>query len=140
MLVKLGAAVLAGFLGLTTAGGIALFRDGVATVYVKNDDIWLWLPIPLAAADIALRLLPDSERTGLRRELEPVWPVAEAVLMELGNCPDVVLVEVRNPREEVSVVKKGGDVVIDVASRRGENIRVKVPLRALNRILATLAG
>jgi hypothetical protein len=140
MLLKVGAGLLAGFLGLTTAGSLVLFQGGVATVYVKKDDLRLWLPVPVAAAEIALRFLPESERRNLRRELEPVRPVTEAVLRELEGCPDVVFVEVRTPDEDVRVAKEGGDLVVNVESRRGDTVRVKVPFRSLSRVFATLAG
>jgi len=140
MILKLGVGVLAGVLGLVSAGVIALFQGGIATVYVQTSDLTLFIPVPMAAAELALQFAPEEEMQQVRQELAPHKELILAAFKELRNCPDAVFVEVRSQDENVLVAKKGSDLIVDVDSPDEAQVHVVVPLRSVERILEALAG
>ena len=139
MIIKLGVGVLAGILGLVSAGVIALFQGGIATVYVKTSDLTLFVPVPMAAAELALQFAPEEELRQISEDLAPHKDLVLAALHELAECPDAVLVEVRNRDENVLVEKKGTDLIVDVDSPHEAQVHVVVPLHSIERIFETLA-
>lgn len=139
MIIKLGVGVLAAVLGLVSAGVIALFQGGMATVYVETSELTLFLPVPMAAAELALKLVPEEDLRQISRELAPHKELVLAALHELSNCPDAVLVEVRSPDERVLVEKKGNDLIVDVDDPREAQVHVVVPLESVERIFETVA-
>jgi len=140
MLVKIAVGFLAAFLGLFSACTVVLLQTGVGSVYVDNEDVSLWLPLPMALAEIGLWCIPKEERRQVREELAPVKDLVLAGVQELQNCPDATLVEVKTPDESVSVLKEGNDLVIDVDSRSDGKVRVELPIHSLERILHSLTG
>jgi hypothetical protein len=139
MLIKLGVGLLATVSALTMALGIAIFQAGFATVEVDSPDTpSLYIPVPLAAVDVALAFVPKEELADARKELEPYRPLIEAVLSELRNCPDVTLVEVMDRDEMVLVVKAGDELRINVDERGHERVRVRVPISSIQHTFAAL--
>ncbi len=138
MIIKLGVGLLAGVLGLVSAGVIALFQGGIATVYVQTSDLTLFIPVPMAAAELALHFAPEEEMQQVREDLAPHKELVLAALQELANCPDAVLVEVRSQDENVLVEKQGSDLIVDVDSPGEAQVHVVVPLRSVERIFEAL--
>ena len=140
MLIKIGIGFLAAFLGLFSACTIVLLQAGVGSVYVDNEDVSLWLPLPMAIVDLGLWVLPKKDLQDVRENLVPVKDLVLAGFHELQNSPDATFVEVKTPDESVLVLKQGNDLVVDVDSRTEGKVRVKLPLHSLERILRTLGG
>jgi hypothetical protein len=140
MLIKIAVAFLAAFLGLFSACTLVLFQAGIGSVYIDNKDLTLWLPLPMAFADLGLWALPEREIQDVRDQLAPVKDLALTTLQALQNSPDAILVEVKTFDESVLVQKEGNDVVIKVDSRVDGKVHVELPLHSLERILRKLAG
>ncbi len=139
MIIKLGVGLLAAVLGLISAGVIALFQGGIATVYVQTSELTLFIPVPVAAAELALQFVPEEEMRQVREDLAPHKELVLAALQELSNCPDAVFVKVRSRDENVTVEKKGSDLIVDVDSPGEAKVYVVIPLRSVGSIFAALA-
>jgi hypothetical protein len=141
MLIKLGVGILAAVSALTMALGIAVFQAGFATVEIESQETpWIYLPVPLAAVDIALAFVPEEDLAQARRDLEQFRPVIEAALAELKNCPDVTLVEVVNQDESVLIEKSGSELLIKVDNGEHEKVRIRVPVGGVQRTFAAIMG
>jgi hypothetical protein len=140
MLIKIGVGLLAVILGLASAGVLALLQGGIATVYVETSELTLFLPVPLAAADIALQFLPEEELQKIREDITPHKELVLAAIQELVECPDSVLVEVQSRDEYVLVEKEGSDLIVKVDEAGEAKVRVAVPMHSIARLFATLAG
>jgi len=140
MLIKIAVGFLAAFLALFSACTLVLFQAGIGSVYVDNEDVTLWLPLPTAFADLGLWAVPEREIQDVRDQLAPVKDLVLAAFQELHNAPDVILVEVKTLDETVLVQKEGNDVVIKVDSRVDGKVHVELPLHSLERIVRKLAG
>jgi len=135
MLIKIAVGCLAAFLGIFSACTVVVLQAGVGSVYVKNEEVTLWLPVPMAAVDLGLWFIPAKELEDVQENLLPVRDVILAGFHELQNIPDATLVEVETPDESVLVLKEGNDLVVDVDSRTDGKVHVKLPLDSLERIL-----
>lgn len=140
MFLKIGVSILAIIVGVVSAGLIALFQAGIATVYVENEDVSLFLPVPVALANISLAFVPEKELKDIRRELEPFKKTIKAALLELRNTPNATLLEVRASDENVIVRTEDGELVVRVDTGNGDKVRVRLPLRAVHHLLAAVAG
>jgi len=135
MLTKILVGFLAAFVGLFSACGIVLLQGGIATVYVQDDDFWIYIPVPVTAVEVALNFVPTEELEEARHELEKVKYVIPAVMDVLSECPDAVFVDVESGDDKVLVEKKGGNLVVRVSSSDDTNVRVKIPLRGAKRVI-----
>ena len=141
MLIKLGVGILATVSALTMALGFAVFQAGFATVEIESPEApWIYLPVPLAAVDVALAFVPEEDLAGARRDLQQFRPVIEAALEELKNCPDVTLVEVVTRNESVLIEKTGSELLIKVDRGEHEKVRVRVPVGGVQRTFAAIMG
>jgi hypothetical protein len=140
MLVKIAVGFLAAFLGVFSACTIGVLQAGIGTVYIKNEDLTLWLPIPMAAADVGLWFIPEKDLMDIRTELAPVKALVLTGFHLLQDLPDSTLVEVKTIDESVFVVKEGNDLIVDVDSRTEGRIHVELPLHSLERILRKVGG
>jgi hypothetical protein len=140
MFVKLAVGLGAFVAAMLSAGLIVLIQGGIATVYVQDDDMWLYVPVPMVAADIALAFAPEEELQKVRMELEPYSDLVIAALDELADCPDVTFVEVESRDEHVVVRKEGGTLIIKVDEGENTKVRVKVPFRSVNRLVSRLVS
>ncbi len=114
------------------------YSSGVVRVYVLEkkpggDRINLFVPAILVP--VALKFMPAQDRRRTAAELEPYLPALMAATDELARCPDAVLVEVKGPREHVSIRKLGRSLVIDVDSS-DEIVHVSFPLKMVTSVLA----
>lgn len=125
---------------LFTLAGAAFISAGTVYVSVQqkgSDGLSISLPVPVNLASTALTFIPEGELREIRAEIGPWMPVIQAVLTELARCPDGPLVEVENDRETVTIVKRGGKLVIDVDTR-DETVHVSVPIRGVQKLVRQL--
>jgi hypothetical protein len=126
LLAKIGT----GLLGTALIAGGIVSCQGFVHVRVtekKQNGMHLRLVLPAAAVPIALRLVPNSRLAEATRNVRPWLPAIKAAASGLADSPDVPLVEVTEPAQQVSVVKSGDALVVDVNDRK-EIVHVSVPL------------
>lgn len=127
------ASALLGLLGVSVlAGAGVVYQYGAVTVYVEEkkpggDRVRLWVPGVLAP--VALKLVP-AEELRLPPEARQWMPVLRAASEELARVEDFTLVEVREPDEHVTIVKRHGALIIDVESA-DETVHISLPLRVV---------
>ncbi len=132
--------VLAGMLGTVVAAGAVAFSEGAVSVRVlekKRDGHHIRLLVPAMVVPLGIRLVPNEKLEQASAEMRPWLPAIKLATQELAKYPDGPFVEVRSPREQVSITKQGGVLVIDVDSSE-ETVHVSVPLRMVNRIARQL--
>jgi len=127
-LAKLGV----GVMSTALIGGAALCSEGFIHVKVHEKHpggTHLNLIVPAALVPATLSFVPKQHLQGASENLHEYLPLIDAAVPALEDCPDGVLVEVRDPGEHVLITKSGGSVVIDVNDADDE-VHVSVPLRA----------
>ena len=127
---------------LFTLAGAAFISAGTVYVSVQekgSDGFNISIPLPVNLASAVLRFIPEQELEEIRAEIGPWMPVVEVVLAELARCPDGPLIEVENDRETVTIVKRGGKLVIDVDTR-DETVHVSVPIRGVEKLVRQLGS
>lgn len=125
---------------LLTLAGAAFISAGTVQISVREkgpDGFSISLPVPVNLASSALSFIPENEMEEIRAEIGPWMPVVEVVLDELSRCPDGRLIEVEDDRETVSVVKRGGRLVIDVDTR-DETVHLSLPIRGAQKLVRQL--
>ncbi len=130
--------VLAGMLGTVVAAGAVAFSEGAVSVRVlekKRDGHHIRLPAMVVP--LGMRLVPNEKLEQASAEMRPWLPAIKLATQELAKYPDGPFVEVRSPREQVTITKQGGALVIDVDSNE-ETVHVSVPLRMVNHIARQL--
>lgn len=140
MFMKLLVGVSAAAAGVLAAGLLAVAQGGVATVWIHNEDVTLFLPVPMVLADVALSLAPEEELAQARRELAPYRGLVQAALEGLAECSDAVFVDVQGPGESVVVSKEGSTLRVEIHSLHDGDVEIRVPLRAVQRVVAQVAG
>lgn len=128
LLAKIGV----GFLGTAMVAGAALSSEGFIAVKVHEkaaNGTHLTLVVPAAIVPATLHFVPKDDLTEAGRDIRPYLPIIDAAIPALEDCPDGVLVEVKDPGEHVLIQKVGGSVVIDVNDHE-DIVHVSVPLRA----------
>ena len=128
LLAKIGV----GVLGAAVAAGAALSSEGFIAVQVHEkaaNGTHLTLVVPAALVPATLHFVPKHDLKDAGRDIRPYLPIIDAAIPALEDCPDGVLVEVRDPGEHVLIQKIGGSVVIDVNDHE-DTVQVSVPLRA----------
>jgi hypothetical protein len=127
-LAKLGV----GVMSTALVAGAALSSEGFIHVKVHEKHpggTHLNLIVPAALVPATLSFVPRQHLAQASEHLQEYLPLIDAAVPALEDCPDGVLVEVRDPGEHVLITKSGGSVVIDVNDRDDE-VHVSVPLRA----------
>jgi hypothetical protein len=128
LLAKIGV----GFLGTAMVAGAALSSEGFIAVKVHEkaaNGTHLTFIVPAALVPATLHFVPKADLKDAGRDIRPYLPIIDAAIPALEDCPDGVLVEVRDPGEHVLIQKIGGSVVIDVNDHE-DVVHVSVPLRA----------
>lgn len=128
LLAKIGV----GFLGTAMVAGAALSSEGFIAIKVHEkaaNGTHLTLVVPAAIVPATLHFVPKDDLTEAGRDIRPYLPIIDAAIPALEDCPDGVLVEVKDPGEHVLIQKVGGSVVIDVNDHE-DIVHVSVPLRA----------
>lgn len=124
---------------LAACGGLAVTAVMMSWVVVEvktPDGLHFKAPVPLVALRCAAGCVPtDSmQLPELPPELREQKDAVLSVLRELEACPDATLVEVAAPDADVRIVKKGGDVLVDVQAEDAV-VHVAIPVDRLSRVL-----
>jgi hypothetical protein len=138
LLAKIGV----GFLGTAMVAGAALSSEGFIAVKVHEkaaNGTHLTIVVPAALVPATLHFLPKEKLKDAGRDISPYLPVIDAAIPALEDCPDGVLVEVKDPGEHVLIQKIGGSVVIDVNDHEN-TVHVSVPLRAAQSSIHQIAA
>jgi hypothetical protein len=126
------------YLGAVGAVVLAVQRAGMLVVEVEEkgpggDSVRI--RVPAVFAQVALRFVPEKVFTDQAQDVGRWLPVIQAACAELGRSPDGVLLEVHSPDEDVSVVKKGRRLQVDVRSPQ-ERVHVVMPLSMVACVLS----
>lgn len=136
------AAFLQGTVALVTLTGAFVYSLGAIRVEVRekkpNGD-HIHLILPAALLPVGAAIAPREQVKEAARQIQPWLPTIRAATEELLRCPDTTFVEVKSPREHVSIRKLGGALVIDVDSEQ-ETVHVSAPLKTLEYTIAQLAS
>jgi len=139
MVFKLGIVLATPFILMAVVMG----ASGVVVVDIREggeDGMHLVIPVPLALAQAALTFAPDDAKYIECAEFAPYQEVAEKILMELGDTPDFVMVEVEEGNERVLVQKVGGKIQIDVEDGSSEQVHVNLPIESALKIVRSYDG
>jgi len=136
-----GMAVLAGTLGVFTAGAVIVCNEGAVRVDVReksSDGKHIHLILPAAIAPVAAFMIPRAKLHDARDKIRPWLPTIRAASVELERCADGPLVEVDSHHEHVRIFKLRGSVYIDVDTEE-ETVHVSFPLEAAADAVSQLA-
>jgi hypothetical protein len=97
------------------------------------------VPVPIVLAQIAAKFAPQEVRHLREPKLAEHMPLLRVVARELQHMGDAELVRVEEKDETVSILKSGGNLVIEVAGP-GEQVHVSFPVAALEQILENSDG
>jgi len=140
-MILLGKIVL-GMAGVGLAGASILCSEGLVHVKViekQPQGLHINVIAPAMLAPIAVHLAPQRGLAQAARQIQPYMPVIRAALDGLRDSEDVVLVEVKDPREHVEVAKLGGSIVVDVDDD-AETVHMSTPVRAISSTVEQLAA
>jgi hypothetical protein len=99
----------------------------------------LIVPVPIMLAQIAARFAPQEFRHLRDPKLSEYMPLLRVAARELQQAGDAEFVRVEERDETVSIVKSGGNLVIEVA-QPGEHVSVRFPVAALEQIFENSHG
>jgi len=129
--------------GLLLAGSIV--TSGLVTVKVhetKPGGTNVFVPVPAGLIYLGLDVLPLLDRhhgmEKARRRMGAMAPVAVAAMQALEDCPDAVLVDVKDHNETVKIVKVGRNIEINVHGADGEEVHVSLPAHLFTRVARQL--
>jgi len=118
----------------------SLITHGVVTVRVHEagpGGTTLYLPVPAGLIYLGMDLLPlldhDHELRQARREMGAWAPFATAAMQSIEDCPDAVLVDVRDGAETVKIVKEGRNISVRVHDG-DSNVQISVPAHLFSRV------
>jgi len=128
-------------LGTLLVAGAFVYDMGAIKVSVQGKNPGgenIHLIVPAAAVPLALPFVPDRHLEEAAAEVRPWLPAIEAAAEELARCPDSPLVQVTSRHEKVSIVKRGGALLIDVDDTN-ETVHVSVPLKLVGVVAGQIA-
>jgi hypothetical protein len=138
------AIVLGSAFAWATSGGVAMI-----SVHDRSEGLRFSAPVPMALVDIALTAtaLPAVHTAGLGQltvdgvevDLGELGPMVVALLEELDSVPNATLVEVRDGRTHVKVVKSGKKLLVEVEEPM-TSVRLSIPTRAVAHIAERVLG
>jgi hypothetical protein len=120
--------------------GTFRLKDGVVVFDFTNhsENSRVFVPVPLSLVNLGIKMLPDGKLHEANIKLANVEPYLETVSQQLMDLPDVNFVEVKSPREEVLVQKKGNQLIVNVNSD-DEQIHISVPIRGIRKVVQNLS-
>ena len=130
-----------GVLGTALVGGAALSTEGFLYVNVQEKHpggTHVNVFVPAALVPATLHFVPKHHFIDASHDMRDALPIIDAAIPALNDCPDGVLVEVKEPDEHVLVTKRGGAVVVDV-NDPDETVHVSVPLIAAQSAIHQIA-
>ena len=110
---------------------------GVRIHEKKPDGTNVRLYVPAILVPAAMTFVPEQELEQAMRQAKEFLPALRIAAEELERIPDGPLVEVRSPREHVSIVKRGGSLVVDVENA-DETVHVTLPLKMVSKLAREL--
>ena len=93
--------------------------------------------VPAAMVQLALPFVPDVVCEDTSGDFERWGPVVHELCGELARMEDGVLVEVTGGRENVQILKKNGNLTIDVDSE-DETVHVVMPIGTVSAVLSKM--
>ncbi len=138
------AKVALGFLAAAALATICLFHEGAVRVSVDENKPGknaqhIHLLVPAAIVPVAMRLVPEHKLRAAAGNAAHWLPAIRVASRELRRLADCDLVEVRDARDHVTVVKRAGLLVVDVHSP-DETVHVSFPLEMADRVAGQLAS
>lgn len=140
VLTILAIALLAVPVGATLLVAGSLVAHGMVTVKVieaKPGGTSVYVPVPAGLLYLGIDLLPlldrDGELARARQEMGDWAPVAAAALESFEDCPDAVLVDVREHGDTVRIVKEGRSIKIEVHDQDGD-VHISLPAHLFTRV------
>ena len=95
------------------------------------DGVHVFIPAPLALADIAVRFVPEARKPIIDVDLEPEYvPLIQAAVAEIRNAGDFEMVRVEETNETV-VVRVEAEMLHVAVDTSDERVRVRVPLHSI---------
>ena len=132
--------IVAGFLIIPAIFiGLLLSADYAVVDVRDGDGMRIIVPVPLAFAKVALNFAPDEAKYVQVPEIAEYLPYAEAIVGELRNARDGVLVSVEERGQNVLVEKVGDDLEIHVKDG-DEVVDVTVPFDMVLGVLQSYDG
>ena len=130
-----------GVLGTALVGGAALSSEGFIYVNVQEKHpggTHVHVFVPAALVPATLHFVPRRHFADSSHDMRDALPIIDAAIPALNDCPDGVLVEVKEPDEHVRVTKHGRSIVVDV-NDPDETVHVSVPLIAAQSAIHQIA-
>lgn len=127
--------------GVALVVGAALSSEGFVHVKVHEtqpDGTNVNVIVPAALLNTTLRFVPNGYLVDASQDLRPYLSIIDTAIPTLEDCPDGILVEVRDADEHVLVAKRAGSLVVDVTDS-DEIVHVSAPLRAVQKSLHSIA-
>jgi hypothetical protein len=134
--------LLAGLAAIPLALGLLVYATGLAIVDVREggpDGTHLIVPVPLALANVGLLFVHQKHQQVDCAEFAPYREAALRLARELRRAPDARFVEVEDSQEHVTVDKVGDILVVEVHDG-DEDVLVRVPLAALEKLAESYDG
>ncbi|HKI00695.1 MAG TPA: hypothetical protein VKK31_01825 [Thermoanaerobaculia bacterium] len=140
VLIVLALALLAVPVGATLLLAGSVVTQGLVTVKVNETQPGgtnVYVPVPAGLLYLGIDLLPLLDREGelarARQEMGDWAPLAAAALQSFEDCPDAVLVDIRDHGDTVKIVKEGRSIEIRVHDRNGD-IHITLPAHLFTRV------
>jgi hypothetical protein len=127
------AAAVIGISGVLMGAAVASRIDTAQiSIHDKHDGTRLVLPVPIGLVSaVASSHLSVHCSDADRRDLENVRAVMNEAAKSLENIPDMVLLEVEDGNDHVTLRKSGGNLLLEVNSP-DSRVNITVPRRALS--------
>ena len=138
--IKASTVVLAVVASMMGTAAIVSYDAGAVRVSVvekgpKGDHVNVFVPAILVP--VALGFVPAKSFNVHDAETRRWLPMLKVASQELERCPDATLVEVKSPKEHVTIVKRGNALVIDVDDP-GETVHVSFPVGVVRTVVNKL--
>ena len=134
--------LLAGLAAVPLVLGLLVYATGLAVVDIREggpDGTRLIIPVPLALANTALLFVHQKHKRIECPEFAQHRDAAIRLARELQRSPDARFVEVEGPGERVTIDKAGDILVVEVQGG-DEEVLVRVPLAALEKLIESYDG
>lgn len=132
--------LLAVFASIVVLVACTIAATGIVYVSVhekKPGGTHITLFVPAILVPIAMHFVPPDEIRRQTKDVAQYLPAIRIASRELTRCPDGPLVEVHSREQNVSVVKQGNSMLVNVEDSE-ESVHVSFPLRAVESVVARL--
>jgi hypothetical protein len=134
----IGKVLLAGAIGVPAITTATVAATGVAWVDVReggDDGHRIVVPVPLLLAEVAASFVPEQALNHEMGEAAEHLRAAGALLQALEQSPDGEYVRVDDKDEQVLIEKARDTLRVRVHGRRGEDVKINLPLQAVAAII-----